>query len=172
MRLLNQLSLILIVVILACNPQDDVSDFNKFTGRWSLHIVETQADSTSQWAPRQDHYKNRQGFILYDGKGSMGVHHVTEDYQHYEFEGRGSLDSLTLRDLRHLADNFVYFGKYRVVDSLNIIEHHIESANFQTMWGTVAKRKYIFSGDTLTLSPITDRYPKTRLKWIRLYDDE
>ena len=65
----------------------------------------------------------------------MGVHHVTADYETYNFEGRGGLDSLTVEDLRHLADNFVYFGKYRVDHTLKIVEHHIESVNFQNMWG-------------------------------------
>jgi len=63
----------------------------------------------SSWEPRQDHYKNRQGFILYDGIEGMGVHHVTGHYQDYEFEG-----------------------------------------------------------DTLTLYPLRNRYPKTRLKWVKV----
>ena len=161
-----------IVMLTACNRDETVqsSEFDKFTGRWTLSVVEVQPDSNAVWEPRQDHYKNRQGFILYDGRGGMGVHHVTEDYEKYEFEGTGGLDSLTRKDLRHLADNFVYFGKYRVDDSLDIIEHHIESANFQRLWGATAKRKYLFVGDTLILNPITNRYPNTRLKWIRLND--
>lgn len=166
----NLLYLVLMVLSLSCQAEKEPSDFDKFSGRWSLCIVESKTDSTSEWKPRQGHYKNRKGFIIYDGIGGMGVHHVTEHYDSYEFEGSGGLDSLTVKDLRHLADNFVYFGKYRVIDSLKVIEHHIESANFQNMWATVAKRQYVFSGDTLILSPITDRYPKTRLKWIRLND--
>lgn len=102
----------------------------------------------------------------------MGVHHVTENYEKYKFEGSGGLDSLTVNDLRHLANNFVYFVKYKVNDTLNIIEHYIESVNFQRMWGTIAKRKYLFSGDTLVLNPLTNRYPKIRLKWIKLNDIE
>lgn len=158
-------------MLYSCNLKNE-SDFEKFTGRWTLYVVEAQADSASIWKPRQDHYKNRKGFIIYDGKGGMGVHHVTKNYENYAFEGHGGLDSLTVTDLRHLADNFVYFGKYRVIDSLNIVEHHIESANFQNMWGTVAKRNFVFAGDTLILSPISSSYPKTRLKWIRLVDNE
>jgi hypothetical protein len=171
MILKNLLILSLILTLFSCKPETKLSDFEKFTGRWILHTVETQTDSSS-WKPRQDHYKNRRGFIIYDGRGGMGVHHVTENYENYQFEGKGGLDSLTSNDLRHLADNFVYFGKYIVNDSSKIIEHHIESANFQHMWGTIAKREYAFSGDTLTLNPITDNYPKTRLKWIRLHDIE
>ena len=119
----------------------------------------------------KDHYKNRQGFIIYDGIGGMGVHHVTEHYQDYQFESYGAPDNLTTNDLKHLANNFVYFGKYRVIDSLKIIEHHIESSNLPRLWATVEKRAYVFSDDTLTLSPITDRYPKSRLKWVKM-DDE
>ena len=161
-----------ITLFTSCVPENTPSDRDKFTGRWTLHLVETQADSASTWEPRQDNYKNRKGFIIYDGQGGMGVHHVTENYEQYRFEGSGGLDSLTVKDLRHLADNFVYFGKYRVNDSLKIIEHHIESANFQNRWGTIAKRNYTFSGDTLILNPITNRYPKTRLKWIKMNDKE
>lgn len=160
------------IIFLACGVVEEESDFEKFTGRWRLHVVDIKIDSTAAWVPREDHYKNRQGFILYDGKGGMGVHHVTDKYESYQFEGKGGLDSLTPKDLRHLADNFVYFGWYRVNDSLKTIEHHIESANFQNMWGTVAKRKYIFDADTLILNPVTDRYPKIRLKWVRLNDLE
>ncbi|WP_455169697.1 lipocalin-like domain-containing protein [Aegicerativicinus sediminis] len=170
---MKQLNIIIILtLVLSCNREHKTSDFDKFTGRWSLSIVELQSDSISEWKPRQDHYKNRQGFIIYDGKGGMGVHHVTEKYETYKFEGNGRIDSMTTKDLRHLADNFVYFGKYRVNDSLKIIEHHIESANFQDMWGTIAKRKYLFSGDTLILNPIRNRYPMTRLKWVKLNDKE
>jgi hypothetical protein len=43
----------------------------------------------------------------------------------------GGIHSLTTNDLRHLADNFVYFGKYSVINSQKIIHPHIESANFQ-----------------------------------------
>ncbi|WP_163718742.1 lipocalin-like domain-containing protein [Mangrovibacterium lignilyticum] len=163
---------ITITLLHSCKKENETSDFAKFTGRWTLDRVETQVDSTDGWVPRQDNYKNRKGFIIYDGKGGMGVHHVTENYDKYVFEGSGGLDSLTTADLRHLADNFVYFGKYRVNDSLKVIEHHIESANYQNMLGTVAKRNYLFSGDTLILSPTTNRYPKTRLKWIKLNDEK
>ena len=170
LRMKYYLTLILSVLALcfACTPEPKPSDFDKFTGRWYLNIVESQRDSTSSWEPRQDHYKNRQGFILYDGIEGMGVHHVTEHYQDYIFEGKGSLDSLTRNDLRHLADNFVYFGSYKVNESDKTIEHHIESANFQRMWGTIAKRKYEFEGDTLTLYPLRAKYPKTRLKWVKV----
>jgi hypothetical protein len=167
---LFSLALFICLSIIACQKQTAPSDFDKFTGRWSLHIVESKQDSASHWKPRDDHYKNRQGFILYDGIGGMGVHHVTKNYQEYQFEGKGSLDSLTHQDLRHLADNFVYFGKYRVDENNKIIEHHIESANFQNMWGTIASRKYEFNGDTLTLNPIKNGYPKTRLRWVKLND--
>lgn len=164
--------LLVLVIITSCTSVDKTTDFDKFTGRWSLHIVEMQIDSAANWVARQDHYKNRTGFILYDGKGGMGVHHVTENYQDYVFEGNGGQDSLTLNDLRHLANNFVYFGKYQVNDTLKRVAHHIESANLPTMWGSIAERSYTFSGDTLILSPISARYPKSRLKWVWMDDGQ
>ncbi len=48
-----------------CNPENE-SDLEKFTGRWTLNVVETQADSADIWEPRQDYDKNRKGFIVYD----------------------------------------------------------------------------------------------------------
>ncbi|MHA7128086.1 lipocalin-like domain-containing protein [Algoriphagus namhaensis] len=164
--------LFILFLFASCTQVREPSDFEKFTGRWSLHRAEVQVDSAANWEPRQDDYKNRKGFIIYDGQGGMGVHHVTENYDQYMFEGKGGLDSLSSKDLRHLADNFVYFGRYTVEDSLQTISHHIESANFQTMWGTTASRKYVFSGDTLILYPITDRFPKGRLIWVRLKDQD
>lgn len=161
---------LLILFFGACSNEYQDDDLEKFTGRWKLYIVESKADSLSGWEPRQDHYKNRQGFIIYDGRGGMGVHHVPEAYEKYQLEGKGGIDSLTMNDLQHLAGNFVYFGKYHVIDSLKIIEHHIESANLPIMWGKTAKRKYTFSGDTLFLNPVADRYPKIRLKWLKLVD--
>ena len=80
---------ITISFLLSCNKETKRSDFDRFTGRWTLNIVETQADSSSIWEPRRDHYKNRQGFIIYDGIGGMGVHHVIENYEKYVFEGSG-----------------------------------------------------------------------------------
>jgi hypothetical protein len=159
-------------LLYACNSKQPTHDIEKFTGRWQLHVVQEKVDSAASWEARGGNYKNRQGFILYDGQGGMGVHHVTENYESYEFEGKGGLDSLTHNDFRHLADNFVYFGRYVVNDSSKTIEHHIESANFQNMWGMVAIRHYLFVGDTLILSPITNKYPKSRLKWVKLNDQK
>ncbi|WP_224490924.1 lipocalin-like domain-containing protein [Robertkochia flava] len=171
---MKNLNLILLgvagIFLIACSPDEKAKDFDKFTGRWALHLVERKSDSLSPWQPAEGSYKNRQGYILYDGKGGMGVHHVPEAYESYTLEGKGGLDSLTTKDLRHLAGNFVYFGKYRVNDSLQRIEHYIESSSLPYMWGTIAGRAYSFHGDTLTLSPITDRYPKMRLHWVRLED--
>ena len=154
----------------SCKKVSLEDDFQKFTGRWSLHIVEIKKDSLSKWQPREDHYKNRKGFIIYDGLGGMGVHHVTENYESYIFEGRRNLDSLTKRDLRHLANNFVYFGKYVVDEKNETVEHHIESGIYPAQWNTIAKRSYQFTGDTLILTPIRGSETKTRLKWVRLND--
>lgn len=155
-------------LVVGCTQEKPTSDFDKFTGRWYLHIVETKQDSLSDWVESEGRYKGRKGFIMYDGLGGMGVHHVVGDYENYSFEGSGSLDSLSRNDLRHLADNFVYFGSYSIDDSLKIITHKIETANIPRMWGSSAQRKYNFNADTLTLTPISDGFPKLRLKWVRV----
>jgi len=157
-------------LLCSCNSVTGKTDAEKFTGRWRLHRVETRSDSMASWEPATGRYKNRKGFIIYDGQGGMGVHHVRADYELYRFEGKGGPDSFTTNDLRQLADNFVYFGKYRVIDSSGIVEHHIESAGNPQMWGKVEKREYRFAGDTLLLSPVTVKYPKTRLTWIHMQD--
>jgi hypothetical protein len=159
---------LLISLFISCHRSSEISIFDEFHGRWSLHIVEQQQDSLSAWTPRGGSYEGRQGYIIYDGLGGMGVHHVPGGYENYVFEGVGGLDNLTENDLKHLANNFVYFGEYKVIDSLQIIEHHIESSQSPALWGTVTRRKYVFSGDTLILNPVTSRYPKIRLKWVRI----
>ena len=158
------------LIFIGCDTEKGKTDVEKFQGRWQLFVVESKADSISDWKPREDHYKNRFGFIIYDGLGGMGVHHVTENYSTYIIEGKGGLDSLTNNDLRHLANNFVYFGHYKVDPSNKVIEHHIESSNMPSMWNTMASRIYEFNGDTLTLSPMTPSYPKTRIRWVRVDD--
>ena len=160
--------IVIFTLSVACTVQES-SDFEKFTGRWTLHVVEVKSDSLHPWIEREGNYKDRNGFIMYDGLGGMGVHHVPGGYDDYRFEGE-SLQTLTEKDLRHVANNFVYFGKYRVIDSLGIIEHHIESSVYPHRWGSIARRNYVFDGDTLTLYPIRDGYPKGRLKWVRLND--
>ena len=160
--------LVALTIITSCASNPDSSDIDKFHGRWSIHIVEQQQDSLSEWIPRGGRYAGRQGYIMYDGLGGMGVHHVPGGYDDYAFEGVGGIDSLTENDLKHLANNFVYFGEYKVIDSIQVIEHHIESSMNPARWGSIARRKYVFSGDTLILNPITSNYPKIRLKWVRI----
>ena len=157
-------------LILGCNNKSEIADFDKFTGRWSLYIVENKTSDTEPWQPMGGRYEGRQGFILYDGRGGMGVHHVTDNYGDYALKGKGGIDSLSTDDLKHLANNFVYFGKYKVDPEQKLIEHHIESASNPGSWGTMVKRKYGFSGDSLILEPVKSSFPKQRLKWIRVND--
>ena len=160
--------LIFIVLLISC--KSGTGEYDRFTGRWSLHIVEQQQDALSAWEPRKGTYDGRQGFIIYDGKGGMGVHHVPAEYQEYVMEGQGGIANLTEQDLRHLANNFVYFGRYEVDQDNHQIHHHIESANNPASWNSTVTRNYVFSGDTLTLYPVTDTFPKSRLKWVRIND--
>lgn len=161
----------LTLALIQCNEKTASSDFNKFTGRWKLHKIQLQDTITQNWTDVLGNNKDRKGFIIYDGLGGMGVHHVTENYENFEFEGKGNLDSLTKRDLRHFTNNFVYFGKYNVNDINKTIEHHIESHIYPKSWGSIAKREYKFKGDTLILSPLNkDLRLPIRIIWISLND--
>lgn len=109
------------------------------------------------------------GSIIYDGKGGMGVHQVPLDYDQYELEGKGGRKSLTEKDWQHMAQNFVYFGGYKVDESRSIVEHHIETHINPGRSSTVAARFYTFSGDTMFLQPV-DREPGLRIVWQRIYE--
>lgn len=81
--------------IIQCNEKRETSDFDKFTGRWKLYKIQLQDTISKNWNNATGNNKNRNGFIIYDGLEGMGVYHVTENYENFEFEGKGSLDSLT-----------------------------------------------------------------------------
>ena len=162
---------ILTSVLIQCKDENTTSDFDKFTGRWKLYKIQLQDTLTQNWSDATGNNKNRKGFIIYDGLGGMGVHHVSENYENYEFERKGTLDSLTKKDLRHLANNFVYFGTYKVLENEKFIEHHIESYSNPNAWGKIAKRGYEFKGDTLILLPLSSGSgQQARIIWLKLND--
>ncbi|MUP45986.1 hypothetical protein E0K83_09550 [Gramella sp. BOM4] len=163
-------------IFIQCQQKEKISepvktDFEKFTGRWRLGGIQIQDTTSMKWKPAGGLNKNRTGFLIYDGQGGMGVHHVSESYENYQFEGKGGLDSLSQKDLRKLATNFVYFGTYRLNEKDRIIEHQIESHIYPHAWNTVAKRHYEFRGDSLILSPINGNFTgPVRLVWLKLND--
>lgn len=147
------------------------NDFQKFTGRWKLGAIQIQDTTNNSWNAAGGLNRNRSGFIIYDGQGGMGVHHVSENYKDYQLEGKGGLDSLSHNDLKMLATNFVYFGKYRVNEKEATVEHHIESHIYPHAWNSIAKRKYEFREDSLILSPIEGNFTApVRLIWLKLDD--
>ena len=170
-KLLSGGLLVLLSTLIGWKQGKTISDFDKFTGRWKLFKIQIQHATSKNWSDAGGNNANRKGFIIYDGLGGMGVHHVPGYYDQYVFENKGSLDSLTKNDLRHLANNFVYFGKYKVNEVDKIVEHYIESHSNPDAWGTIAKRGYEFKADTLILSPLnTETGNKTRIIWVRLND--
>ncbi|MCP9200853.1 lipocalin-like domain-containing protein [Gramella sp. GC03-9] len=175
---ITTLFLILSISLLCtqCKQQEkksisQASDFEKFTGRWKLGNIQVQDTLTKAWNNAGGLNKDRKGFIIYDGLGGMGVHHVSENYEQYILEGKGGLDSLSQKDLKKMATNFVYFGKYRVNEDDKTIEHHIESHIYPQAWNTIAERRYEFREDSLILSPINGNFTApVRLVWLKLDD--
>ncbi len=139
----------------------------QFRGRWRLYRIERLADN-GEWQvnPR---FAGRQGYILYDGLGGMGVHHVPAGYQSYDMESGIPVDSLSRDDLEHIAGQFIYFGRYSLDTASKTITHHIETDQRPSWWGRDAKRTYAFHGDTLQLMPVTAD-SKARIVWIKVTD--
>lgn len=169
---MNQLFLVgLAFVLLGCGvpspvENDDPDPREQFRGRWRLHKIERLDNDRWQVVPGAE---GRQGFILYDGWGGMGVHHVPAGYDAYELESPRPVDSLTRNDLEHLAGQFIYFGRYSL-DTINkVITHHIETDKRPSWWGREASRRYVFQGDTLQLFPTTSD-PAVRISWIKVND--
>jgi len=99
----------------------------------------------------------------------MGVHHVQAKFADYPIPRGFPTDSLTREDLLFLGGQFIYFGRYSVDTSTQVITHHIETDMRPAMWGAAVQRRYEFSGDTLILMPLTAD-PPSRITWIRVND--
>ena len=151
--------------LIGCNQETAHNDFDKFTGLWSLFIIEQQNPETGEWNKWRD---GMQGYILYDGQNNMAVHHTTIGYEKTDVEFPNFTDTISSEALKHLTNSLVYFAKYKVEKDQKIIEHTRISHSNPGQWDEVAKRKYNFNGDTLTLQPIKETpLGILRLKWIK-----
>jgi len=61
----------------------------------------------------------------------------------------------------------VYFAKYTILEEESIVEHARISHSNPSEWNKIVRRKYTFTGDTLTLAPVEMRLSGLRLKWVR-----
>ena len=151
--------------LFGCNQETTDKDFNKFTGLWSLYIMERQNLKSGEW---HEWRAGMQGYILYDGQSNMAVHHTTVGYEKFDLQYANFTDSISVEALKHLTNSLVYFAKYTVDDEQKVVEHARISHSNPSQWNQVVKRRYTFSGDTLTLQPIEEGpLGILRLRWIK-----
>jgi len=154
----------LAILLIGCHQNNQEAPSNRFSGLWSLHVMEEQDATTGEWNQWR---KEMQGYILYDEKDNMSVHLTTKGYQDTELRFPNFIDSISTPALKHLTNSYVYFAKYTVDEEQNTVEHARISHSNPGMWNEVVKRRFTFSGDTLILQPLEDKNAGLRLKWIK-----
>lgn len=161
---INVLLLLLASLSFGCNQQTIQKEPNKFSGLWSLYIMEEQNPETGEWSVWRS---GMQGYILYDDKNNMSVHLTTEGYEDTDLRFPNFVDTISQEALKHLTKSYVYFAKYNVDEERGVVEHARISHSNPGMWNEIVQRKFTFNGDTLTLEPIEQENAGLRLKWIK-----
>lgn len=147
-----------------CNQEAEQKEPNKFTGLWSLHIMEEQNPETGEWIEWRD---GMQGYILYDDKNNMSVHLTTSGYEDTDLQFPIFTDTISIEALKHLTNSYTYFAKYTIDEKQNVVEHARISHSNPAEWNVPVRRKFTFSGDTLTLQPLEEETSGLRLKWVK-----
>lgn len=170
-------SLLAIILLTACSNNKTNNANNSIAGLYKLKIMEKLDSTTNRWY-EEDFGKGGDSYILYDGSGHMAVQITSKGYKDFDWltEKQATdnrlltqhIDSMSCEQLKsaikEFTSNFFYFADYRINDTTNIITHKRLSSSVPSAWGTLVKRQFFFTGDTLTLL-FPDR--KKRLKWIR-----
>ncbi len=168
MKTINLLFLIAAASFYTHGQENIPKEFNKFSGLWSLHTMEQKDSVTGEWGKWR---KDMQGYILYDGKGTMAVHLTTAGYQETGLQFPNFDESISNEALQHLTNSYVYFAKYTVDSEKGVVQHARISHSNPSEWNEVVRRKFTFSGDTLILQPLEATNASLRLKWIKTATD-
>ena len=142
---------------------------DKFNGMWRLDKYEVLDTVSSKWLSDTTR-TGFNGYILYDGKGHMGVHLLLKA-GYKDFDTKKNLDSLDKDGLKELVkfyqSNYVYFADYKITDSTIMHERH--TATNPSDWGSVLTRDFEFRNDTLILAA-QERIGGKRLRliWVKL----
>jgi len=169
--------LVIPILFSSCSGKAKISRLGQLAGMYKLYIIENK-DSTGEWR-QQEWGKGGDGYILYDGKGHMGVHITPGGYKDFPWMDEESsintdrvnakTDSMTIEELKgavkEFSSSYVYFGNYSVADTADVVTHNRITATIPAVWGTTVKRIFTFRGDTLILEPVNGN---RRLKWIKL----
>ena len=146
------------------DERDTFSDYDRFEGLWTLHIMERRDSASGEWSEWRD---GMQGYILYDGNDNMAVHLIVRGYQNTDLRFLNFIDTLAIEKLKHLTGSYVYFAKYAVDENEKTVQHARISHSNPNDWNEVVKRWYDFRGDTLILSPMEQQNSSLRLKWLK-----
>jgi len=147
-----------------CSQEIEQKKSNKFSGLWSLYVMEQLNPETGQWSEWRN---GMNGYILYDDNNNMAVHLTTNGYEDTDLRFPNFTDTISTDALKHLTGSYVYFAKYTILEKENVVEHARISHSNPGKWNEVVKRRFTFSGDTLTLQPLEKKNAGLRLKWIK-----
>jgi len=163
---INKILVLLLIASLSfgCNRETEHKEPNKFSGLWTLYIMEELNSETGVWSEWRD---GMQGYILYDDKNNMSVHLTTLGYEDTDLRFPNFVDSISNDALKHLTNSYVYFAKYSVDEEQSVVKHARISHSNPGQWNEVVQRRFNFSGDTLTLQPLEEETSGLRLKWVK-----
>ena len=156
--------LFIAALIIGCNQKNKETNINRFTGLWSLHVMEQQDSVSGEWSVWRN---GMQGYILYDNKDNMSVHLTTIGYEDTDLRFPNFVDSISNEALKHLTNSYVYFAKYSVDEEQSLVKHARISHSNHGERNEVVQRRFTFSGDTLTLQPLEEGNSGLRLKWLK-----
>ncbi len=163
---LNKITTILFasVILISCNQRAKEPQVNKFSGLWKLLVIEQQDSISKEW----NEYRNgMQGYILYDDKDNMAVHLTSKGYQNTDIIFHDFIDTVSIEELKHRTQSYVYFAKYTIFEDEKTIEHARISHSNPNLWNIVVKRWFEFKGDTLILTTVENGNSPLRVVWKR-----
>jgi len=166
MKPVQHIFLLILFFTSACCQQPKQDEQSKFSGLWTLHIMEQYDQETGAWSVWRN---GMQGYILYNNDGHMALHLTTAEYEDFDLEFSNFTDTIPLDALKHLTNSYVYFAKYTIDKEKGIVEHARISHSNPGMWNEIVQRKYTFIGDTLVLEPVEESIAGLRLKWIKAH---
>ncbi|MCY4030425.1 MAG: lipocalin-like domain-containing protein [Acidobacteria bacterium] len=139
----------------AANPND------RFAGAWSLVRSERRdADGELIGEPLE----NREGYIMYDPAGYMGVALMQADREPYSEDGPTADEALA-----QMGSYASYFGRFTVNEAEGYVTHHLEGSLNPDGAGSDYQRFFTFEGDNLILQPpASEDGARSFITWERL----